>query len=245
LKITRSHGETKLWFPDMAEIDGLMENELRKADMFPTFAGPVVDIPAFVEQHLGAHLDEHAKLDATLLGETRFRVGKPPLVCINEDLTGTALDSEIPEAGVLGRWRATVAHEAGHVVLHRRLFDDHPSQNLLFPLDADSSGNGDEHSVSCLKRGVGFALGGSDWREVQANRAMAALLMPTDLFHDLTKAALADLGLAFPLEVGTKEAARLASALANRCTVSRQAASIRLQTLGYVHPAGTRSLPVL
>ena len=32
--------------------------------------------------------------------------------------------------------------------------------------------------MRCLKRDVGQATGSKDWREVQANRGMAALLMP-------------------------------------------------------------------
>jgi hypothetical protein len=74
-------GAERLWIePD--EIEARTEAELVKAGLMPT-----VDVEGFVEQHLGAQFDQYASLPADVLGQTDFRVGAPPLVMVNADLS--------------------------------------------------------------------------------------------------------------------------------------------------------------
>ena len=91
--------------------------------------------------------------------------------------------------------------------------------------------------MRCLKREVTFTQEGRDWREVQANRGMAALLMPQPVFIAASRQEFKRLGLGLgPLVEGSDESQEVAAKLASRCEVSRQAAGIRLATLRLVSP---------
>jgi Zn-dependent peptidase ImmA (M78 family) len=70
----------------------------------------------------------------------------------------------------------------------------------------------------------------SDWKEVQANKGMAALLMPKSIFAELARRELKVFGDTRVLR-GSAEATTLAGRLAAYCKVSRQASLIRLETL--------------
>jgi len=199
-----------------------------------------VDLERFVARHLKSGLDQYAPLEDEILGATEFFIGRAPKIQINRSLTAAALDDPSPGAGALGRWRATIAHEGAHVLLHRVLFELDDNQTTLFGVDRQTNG---PMLLRCLKREVSFDRRSSDWREYQANRGMAALLMPRELFPGLAaeEAAAVDLHLA-SIEAATEAARLLAARLASRTGVSRQAASIRLSTLGLIRPVG--QLPV-
>ena len=224
-------GERRLWFEE-DEIEWIMEDELRKASLFPCLADPVVDMESLLEIHLGVKLDVHAVLDEDVLGVTEFLGGKRPLVSINKDLTSRAETEEAP-SGILGRWRATMAHEAGHVVLHRALVEVPFEQGSFFAAAAKEPGSS---LFRCLKRDVSFGRGNYDWKEVQANRGMAALLMPAKVFRELVLDILktdrsGDLCVQIP-ETGSTEFSNLLLDLSKRCEVSQEAARIRLESIG-------------
>lgn len=214
-------GAKCLWYDD-DEIEQIMEDELRKAHLLPPIESCVVDIEGIVENHLKAPFDQHADLPSDVLGQTEFHPRKPPTVRINKDLTGI-IDGDWIPPGIEGRWRATVAHEAAHVILHRILFDEPLNQGSLFSGDMAPT---TPTLQRCLKRDLQHRAGSYDWREVQANRGMAALLMPRKVFGRVARATLAG---TTPLEI--RSASRT---LAARFGVSGQAASIRLQTLGFI-----------
>src|SRR5205823_2811941 len=138
----------------------------------------IVDIERFIDE-LGVRIDQHANLDSTVLGFTEFYTDGPPRICINRDLTGAVDDDETP-TGIRGRWRATMAHEAAHVLMHRVLFEVHQNQEKLFKMEEQAD---PQRLMRCLKKNVLFRGGTSDWREVQANMGMAALLMPDSIFR--------------------------------------------------------------
>jgi hypothetical protein len=236
---TRS-GEQRLWFqPD--EIEATIERELLSAGLMPTPDAPVTDVERFVEAHLGTDLDQYAELEPSVLGLTQFAAGASPAVSINRDLTGSALDEDLTAPGLLGRWRATMAHEAAHVVLHRGLFDADINQTTLFDHEPAPSA---PTLMRCLKRDVGYASAVSDWREVQANLGMASLLMPRRVFHLVVDRELESLGASpgFKLTEASVLHRRLVSRLADEFGVSRQAAAIRLRTVQRVEVSGVGSL---
>lgn len=220
-------GDERLWL-EPAEIEDICEDELRKAGLLPSAEDPVVDVERFIEGHLGAELDQYAILDSDVLGVTEFRPGEVPLVRINSDLTGSAMDADWVPPGVHGRWRATVAHEAAHVVLHRALFELNPDQGELF-----GGGGGGQRMMRCLKRQVSFLREVRDWREVQANRAMASLLMPRPVFLSLARTE-SQKRAPNRLRTGSSDARELTDRLASLFAVSRQAAAIRTKTLGFL-----------
>lgn len=233
-------GSERLWL-DTDQIESMMDDEITKAQLFPTVETPTVDIETFIYRHLRARMDQYADLDPTVLGMTEFYVDAPPKIFINRDLTGAVDDDDSPP-GLVGRWRATLAHEAVHVVLHRVLFEMPENQGRLFnvdPLPEDQT----QRLLRCLKRDVLFRNGGNDWREVQANLGMAALLMPRAVFRTVANEEIKRLGLSSrEVRLGSSTAEMLAAQVAVRFTVSRQAALIRFETLGIVSPAGHQRL---
>jgi hypothetical protein len=233
-------GAERLWI-EPEEIEGRTEAELVKAGLMPRVDAPAVDVEAFVEQHLGAQFDQYASLPADVLGQTDFRVGAPPLVMVNADLTGAALDDDDSPLGLKGRWRATVAHEACHVLFHRCLFNLNPAQGSLFAEDGDTQDQPAQRLQRCLKRDVVYGRMGSDWREVQANMGMAALLMPRPVLIAVCQKELLRLEKD-RVFADTVEADGLAGHVARAFQVSRQAAMIRLKTLEVLTSRGQEQL---
>jgi IrrE N-terminal-like domain len=233
-------GDRRMWFA-RDEIEAIVDDELNRAGLVPSSVRPVVDVERFVEQHLRAELDQYAALDADVLGLTEFVSGMSPRISISEDLTGAALDDEDVSLSLVGRWRATVAHEGAHVLLHSVLFQVDDGQADLFGGDGGESAADAHGLMRCLKRDVGHSVQASDWREVQANRGMAALLMPRRLFREIADEAMSSLGIS-TTTAGSPDASVLAREMAECFTVSRQAAKIRLATLGLVAPSGSARL---
>ena len=200
----------------------------------PADDAPAVDIEAFVERHLRATLDTYAALDDDVLGQTEFAHGKPPHIRINGGLTAKAFDDPETPAGATGRWRATVAHEAAHVIFHARLF--------AAPANLDLFGGGGPTGVlhRCAVGDVLFRGRASDWKEIQANKGMAALLMPRSIFVRVVRAQFASaLGTDKPTRA---QAERLVPRLAALFDVSKQALSIRLETLALLSDGRQQSL---
>lgn len=240
---TSADGEQRIFYNE-DEIEQIADDELARAGLRPTPAAPVTNLERFIELHLKAELDQYADLPADVLGLTQFRPGRSPIVSINSELTDAAIDNPTATPGLLGRWRATLAHEATHVLLHRYLFEPDLNQMRLFdppPANPVSTGG----LMRCLKRDIGPATTAKDWREVQANRGMAALLMPRAVFKRLAFQLMTAHSLT-DVVVGSPAADTLAAELAARFSVSKQAAAIRLETLRIARAAdSTARLPGL
>jgi hypothetical protein len=229
-------GDQRIWY-EADDIEQIAEDELRRAGLMPTPVNPVPDLERFIEGHLKVDLDQYAQLPDDVLGLTQFEPARRPKISISSALTAAAEEGP-PKPGRLGRWRATLAHEAGHVLLHRYLFDPEfaPLSNGR-PADNPVDRTG---LMRCLHRDIDTTPTGisdwnkqrrtKDWREVQANRAMAALLMPRGTFKRLAFQQMAQLQIVDP-QADTPDADNLAAALAETCSVSRQAAAIRLRTV--------------
>lgn len=230
-------GSIRIWLED-DEIEAIIEAELHNSGFYPTMDEPVVDIEGFIEEYLGASLDQYADLESDVLGLTEFLKGKAPAIKINRSLTQKAIDAPRVAGGILGRWRATVAHEGVHIIFHRSLFETPIDQVSLFEESAEDKAPG---RVQCLKRDVSFKIV-ADWREYQANRGMAAMLMPRELFTRTAYEHCDLLGLdPLRLEFEEDNSINLAYGLSRFFCVSHQAAHIRLKTLGIVCPSGQTS----
>jgi hypothetical protein len=238
-RYSRTGGSQRLWFKP-GEIDEIMEHELAKANLMPTTVECSIDIETFLERHLKVQFDPYAPLPPEILGLTQFRSRQRPHVQINKDLTSTALDDEDRPDWLLGRWRATLAHEASHVILHACLFAGDSRQGTLFAMDEEDSENHSLHR--CLKRDVLFRGQASHWREVQANMGMAVLLMPRKVFAAARDQIIEEFGWNDEVQADSLECRALVRALAERFQVSRQAAAIRLETLNLLARPGSRKL---
>lgn len=228
----------KQFFFKKGEIDDWMEVELQNAKMYPTVENPAVNIESFVERHIDADLDQYAPLPENVLGEARFEPGERPKILINKNLTIAAVDTEGAPAWLRSKWRMTLAHEATHVLVHRSLFPSDKSQGTLFALDDESSDDGRHGTYQHLERNEG-RRGPVDWREVQANNGMAALLMPKGVFITLCGTERERLEFA-PESIleGAAETYQLAKALGGLFDVSTESVQIRLKELGLLAMRG-------
>jgi hypothetical protein len=233
----RPDGTERIWFKP-ADVEAMMESELEKAGLYPTPERPAVDVEKFIARHLKVDLDQYAELERDVLGLTEFYQNRAPRILINRDLSGAIDDDDTPP-GMKGRWRATLAHEASHVLMHRVLFEVQAGQGSLFRVDES---NEQRQLMRCQKRAVLFRAGGSDWREIQANMGMAALLMPARFFSRLVGSVVDEQGLSrSQLTSGTPAHRRLVELVAERMEVSRQAAAIRLESLSVAAPRGQQA----
>ncbi len=211
-----ARGRARVWY-DFDEIEQLAAATLRAAGRYPAPAAGPIPIDEVLESHLGASVDYGGDLAASVLGYTEFRT--PPRVVISRSLTDLATAAGAP-LGIRGRWRATLAHETAHVVLHASLFSER------------SSGR---DAVRCERDAIEVDGRAADWVEVQANMGMAALLMPRAAFVAEARRLLEAEGPAFPpLSPSSARAAALAARLAETFEASLQASTIRLRTFGFV-----------
>jgi len=133
---------------------------------FHEIAEPPVPIESILEAHLElslefADLRDLLKID-DVLGATYIEDGR---VVISQHLDPT----DTP--GIEGRYRFTLAHEIGHWVLHRVLFQRADMQCLLF----DDQG---KPAIVCRTNSKKEAV------EIQADKFAGALLMPRKLVLD-------------------------------------------------------------
>jgi len=229
-------GDQRIWY-DSDEIERMAGDELRRGGLMSTVDDPVTDLEQFIEVHLKAELDQYADLPEGVLGLTQFPLKGRPKVSISVDLTEGA-DRDVPSPGSMGRWRATLAHEASHIYLHRYLFD--PEMIQLYGVGGTLGGAPPSDGLMrCLHRDIAPVASHDmsvtrrrgDWREIQANRDMAALLMPSRIFKRVGFQQMTQLGLNI-VDTNPSAADTLATAMADAFAVSKQAATIRLNTEG-------------
>ncbi|HXM57258.1 MAG TPA: hypothetical protein VOB72_17800 [Candidatus Dormibacteraeota bacterium] len=153
----------RLWYEE-AEIEEIAARALADAN-HPVLEGrPATDIDALLELHLGV-VPEFTWLPRGVLGATEFTARGEIRLQVSAELSLRA-GREGPAEKLM---RSTLAHEAAHILLHRVLF-----------LKESGDIFGGLHSRSELCRSVGVPQPGyqGEWWEWQANRGMAALLMP-------------------------------------------------------------------
>ena len=215
------------------EIEDLMDQALESSGLMPTLEAPVTRLEHFIERHLKVRLDEWADLGPEVLGQTDFSV-RPIKISINRLLTDEA-EGPGCRPGLKGRRRATLGHEAAHVILHEDLYPYQPAgRGTLF----EGPPAEEERPLQVCKARDIFDEPGrppSDWREVQANKGMAALLMPRQVFCEAARERIVRSGWdGRDLSPGSHGAERLKVELARRFEVSKQACEIRLRTLKIV-----------
>lgn len=156
-----------LYFRD-TEIDKMCTEALKKSGFMPTDPGPI-DIETFVESYFETSLDFATEVDKGVLGWTFFTSdGGIRLVGVSPSLA-----NDTSEMGTR-RCRATVAHEAGHCLMHPILFMEDNTKSLVENLDFH------QNRILCRKDDFTGRYDGR-WWEVQANKAIGALLLPRPL----------------------------------------------------------------
>lgn len=166
---TRSGPFVERPFYTTEEIERICTDELRRVDLYPVTPQPV-RIDRFIEKRFGVS-HEYDDLPPGILGYTTF--GKDGVKSV---IISRGLEDENTRSSER-RVRSTLAHEAGHGLLHAHLFVL-SGQSALFPEGMSATPRvlcRDERSDSPPKVYRG------DWWEFQANRAIGALLLPRQL----------------------------------------------------------------
>jgi hypothetical protein len=167
-----------------SEIDRICADELRKEGLYPNLP-EAIRIDRFVEKRFGV-VPLYEDLPDGVLGYTKFTKNGVEAIVISATLD--AEKGKVAERRV----RTTLAHEAGHGLLHAYLFalDERPGD--LF--DADSRS---DRQILCRDvQGEERKSRTYDgrWWEFQANRAMGGLLCPRALVQEALKPYLVPSG---------------------------------------------------
>lgn len=174
MKLTRSpfgQFKEKLFF-SKEEIDRMCCEALTEVGLLPTEPSPI-RVDRFIEKKFKSDI-EYTDFSDGVLGCTVF------------DKEGTvkavAVSTSIDDGTQTGRRRvrSTLAHEAGHGLMHQILFIEEGGQ-LRLPHDE----NFDLRNSRIMCRSGDFEQGGGSarWWEYQANRAIGGLLLPKQLLE--------------------------------------------------------------
>jgi hypothetical protein len=212
-----------------SEIDQICAQELRKSGLYPT-SPQAVRIDRFVEKRFGV-VPQYKGLPAGVLGYTEF--GKNGVVGI---VISAALDAEGGKVAER-RVRTTLAHEAGHGLLHAYLFALNENPRSLFDEDSHRG-----EQILCRDvAGEETKRRNYDgrWWEYQANRAMGGLLCPRDLLQEALKPYLVPSGSLGRMILDPQRRENAIKTLADVFDVNAVVARIRVDEL---YPAETGQL---
>lgn len=160
------------------EIETIVTEELHRVDLLPTAPKPI-RVDRFIEKRFGI-VPQYDNLSVGTLGFTRFGAKGPEEVVVSRALSEEG--SRVAER----RLNSTLAHEAGHMLLHGHLFalERRAESRSLFEDGLDEN----RQAILCRESTVGpppesAGAGGYDgrWWEYQANQVIGALLLPRQL----------------------------------------------------------------
>ena len=164
-----SNGSRRQPFYKVGEVERICTDALTATGLMPTDPCPI-RIERFVEKYFKV-APRYEMLPDNILGFTEFgRNGVKAIVV-------TSLLDEEGSQVAERRIRTTLAHEAGHGLLHLHLFEGAQKPSSLF------DDNHDQPEILCRDvQGEQQSAGrGAKWWEYQANLAIGSLLMPRHL----------------------------------------------------------------
>jgi len=211
-------GERPFYTDD--EIERMCSDALAETALMPREPG-AVRIERFIEKRFKAPVI-YERLSAEVLGFTEFGPSGVQAIHIAEA-------SDASSKSEARRINSTLAHEAGHGLMHAHLFALGLDHGRLFGNDPDVTSqrvlcrDEDSQSIRSKRRYDGR------WWEFQANRAIGALLMPKEIFLLFMKQFVEERGTfglpTLPLERRSEAIA----AAANMFDVNPAAARIRVE----------------
>jgi hypothetical protein len=217
------------------EFESMMDEMRDRVDSDCFTPGKGVDIDLVLLRVIESEAD-YVELPAGIMGRTLFASDGSVKIEISRELSEEAESDRIARH----RFRSTLAHECGHVACHRRLFIRDTSTLSLFSADEVAATAPVRPAMMCRAEAIGLVGYNGEWWEFQANRCMAALLLPRRMFGASTKRRLSSGGF----ESGEACLQRshgesLVRELADEYDVSQTVTLYRLQQLGFF-PVGTQ-----
>lgn len=192
-----------------SEIEEIALEALRAVELLPKHSEPV-RIDRFVEKRFGV-VPRYDDLPPGILGFTRFGSGSVEEVVLSRSLSEDG--GRVAER----RLTSTLAHEAGHMLLHGYLFSLERRQPSLFLEDVDPTAR----RILCRTDAVGATTVGSArydgrWWEYQANQMIGPLLIPRPALNEVLRPLLTHRG---QMELRTLEDERRGEAVRRLATV--------------------------
>jgi hypothetical protein len=204
-----------------SEIEDLCCEELKKVNLLPQVPG-VIRIDRFIEKRFGVS-PVYDELPPGVLGFTRFNAKGVEEVVVSRKL---GEEDSIPSRR---RINSTLAHEAGHGLLHAYLFVVSSQAQQLFGNDFDSK----TPRILCRDENLEQRKSSYDgrWWEFQANKTIGALLLPKPLVMQILSMFSKPLGLLGVPQLPTNKRGRVIQELTTKFDVNPAVAKIRLDTL--------------
>lgn len=175
-----------------SEFESIVTDDLRKVGLLPTAPEPI-RVDRFIEKRFDI-VPQYDDVSDGILGFTRFGTKGPEAVVVSRSLAEEG--SRVAER----RINSTLAHEAGHMLLHGRLFafQRRAGTRSLFENDLDE----ERQTILCRHSTVGFPSESMDthgydgkWWEFQANKVIGVLLLPRQLVNEALDSFLVSQGL--------------------------------------------------
>jgi hypothetical protein len=213
-----------------------MMDEMRDragSDLFSVGKG--IDVDLVLLKSIGTEAD-YVDLPAGILGRTIFAPDGQVRIEVSRALSDQAESDQIARR----RLRTTLAHECGHVACHTCLFIRDTETIPLFETGEATARGVSRPPIMCRPEGVGHLGYQGEWWEYQANRCMAALLLPKRMVAESARMRLRDGGFKSGAEcVALGHGEVLIREISNEYDVSQAAVLFRLQALGFV-PTGVQ-----
>jgi hypothetical protein len=205
---------------EQGEVDRMCLAELRAMQLLPAEPAPI-RIERFIEKRFKISVF-YEDVPSGVLGYSRFGKQGLEAVVVSRALADDA--SPVAERRVL----TTLAHEAGHALLHAHLFALGDPQPGLFGEGVSGP------KIMCRDEAdpsqTELARYAGKWWEYQANQAIGGLLLPSTLVRKALQPLLTAGGRAFPALPDTARTSA-ASLLAGAFNVNPVVARIRLDGL--------------
>lgn len=217
----------------LSELESICSQELAAVELMPSTPEPI-RIERFVEKRFKV-TPRYDELPDGVMGFTVFGPDG-----VREIVVARSLD-ESTEVYAEGQVRSTIAHEAGHGLLHAHLFALSTPEKSLFGDYSDP----EKPKVLCRDvledRPSGRSYDGR-WWEFQANKAIGGLLMPKKLVHEAVRPYLSERGSLGSLTLAAKNREDAGRGLAKIFEVNPIVARIRLSDLFPAEEEGQLSL---
>ena len=200
-----------------SDVENMCDDALRAAGYYPPSPQPV-KIDRFIEKHFKVS-PRYEDMPTGILGFSRF--GSSGMVSMH--ISQALVDEDTSSAE--RRVNTTLAHEAGHGLMHAHLFALPEYDSTLFGHGADVEGQ----KVLCRdqKRTPKKVYDGR-WWELQANLAIGPLLMPRRLVQEALRPFLIPRGTLGAEEVDPRRHEEAARQLAEIFEVNPAVARIRI-----------------
>ncbi|MDD5464911.1 MAG: hypothetical protein PHP73_00990 [Candidatus Omnitrophica bacterium] len=206
----------------LSDIENICNDELRKVDLLPSEPSPI-RIERFIEKRFRI-FPSYEDLPEGVLGCIKFGTKGVEEIKISKFL------SEDGDKVSERRINTTLAHEAGHGLLHAHLFVlGLPSQSLFENEVVNTP------TILC-REGAVTGIGGKSnydgrWWEFQANRAMGALLLPRFLVQKSTETFLVSRGAMGIKTIEAKNRESVIKTLVDAFDVNPAVARIRIDEM--------------